>query len=294
MAASSPFDTPPPPTQSYILTLPAPHVLQITISRPAALNSLPYAAHWEAARILAWYDASPSLRACVITGSGERAFCCGQDLKEQDSIVRQRQQHKQGSIGEKGGGGSEALYRHPPEGFMAVSRRRGKKPIIAAVNGYALGGGFEIVLGCDIVIAAPRAIFGLPEASRGLYAAAGGLSRLIRVTGRAVASEIAMAGRQLSAEEAVHFGVANRVASSNEHVVREAVDVASRIAALSPDAIIITRQGLLDGLYEGSVETATQRTDERWGIALRDSENLAIGLAAFAEKKTPAWVPSKL
>lgn len=152
----------------------------------------------------------------------------------------------------------------------------------------------RLILPSDMVVAAPKAVFALPEASRGLYAGAGGLSRLVRVCGRMVASEIAMAGRKLSAEEAVRYLVANKVSKSNESVVQEAVDMAASIAGLSPDAIIITRQGLLDSWEEGSVERASQLTEDRYGQHLRKSENLAIGLAAFAQKKAPKWVPSKL
>ena len=146
----------------------------------------------------------------------------------------------------------------------------------------------------DIILAAPRARFGLPEAQRGLYAGAGGLSRLVRVVGLPLASEIAMAGRVLSAAEAVAHGVANRVAATNESVVDEAVQLAAAIAEQSPDAIIVTRSGLREALETGSVERASQITQDRYGRALAEGENIRIGLAGFAQKKKPLWVPSKL
>lgn len=146
----------------------------------------------------------------------------------------------------------------------------------------------------DMILASPTATFGLPEAMRGLYAGAGGLSRLVRLAGITVASEIAMSGRYLSAAEAVQYNIANRVSKTPESLVDEAVELAGKIASLSPDAIIITRHGLRASWEHGSVERASQETELRYGKGLRDGENLGIGLRAFAEKKQPQWVPSKL
>jgi len=145
-----------------------------------------------------------------------------------------------------------------------------------------------------MIVAAPRAQFGLPEAKRGLFAGAGGLSRLVRLVGLTIASEVAMCGRTLSADEAVRYGIANRKSKTNESVVDEAVELAAQIADLSPDAIIITRSGLREALETASVERASQITQERFGRALQESPNTMIGLMAFAQKKKPLWVPSKL
>jgi len=277
--------TQPPPTPTYILSYPAPFVLLITINRPKAMNSLPYASHWEADALLAWFDREPSLRVAVITGNG-KAFCAGQDLIEQRDLANARER------GEKLP--DRRLLTHPIAGFMAVSRRAGKKPVIAAVNGWAMGGGFEICLGCDMIVASPQATFGLPEAMRGLYAGAGGLSRLVRLAGITVASEVAMAGRFLSAQEAAQYLVANKVSKTHESLIPEAVELAAKVASLSPDSIIVTRHGLRQAWENGSVERASQETELRYGSALREGENLGIGLRAFADKKQPAWIPSKL
>lgn len=146
----------------------------------------------------------------------------------------------------------------------------------------------------DMIVASPNATFGLPEAMRGLYAGAGGLSRLVRLAGMTVASEIAMSGRFLSAAEAVQYNIANRVSETHDSVVDEAVELAAKLASLSPDAIIVTRHGLRASWEQGSVERASQDTELRYGRGLREGENLGIGLRAFAEKKQPKWVPSKL
>lgn len=258
------------------------------------MNSLPYASHWEAHTLLAWFDREPTLRIAIVTGAGSKAFCAGQDLIEQGRIADAAAKAR--AAGERGEGGlpPPAMLTHPPSGFAAISRRAGKKPIVAAVNGFALGGGFETVLGCDMVVASPTATFGLPEASRGLYAAAGGLARLVRVVGLAVATEIAMAGRVLNANEAKTLGLVNVVSKTQETVVQEAVKLAARVAELSPDAVVVTRAGLRMALEVGSVEVAAQKTEEIYGTRMREGENIQIGLEAFAKKKKPQWVPSKL
>jgi enoyl-CoA hydratase/carnithine racemase len=146
----------------------------------------------------------------------------------------------------------------------------------------------------DLVVASPKASFGLPEASRGIYAAAGGLPRVMRNCGLQVASEIALTGRKLSAEEAKSFNLINRISKTPESLIEEVIGLAKQIASISPDAILVTRQGLREAWETASVERATQITADRWTEKLMGSENTRIGLAAFAAKKQPKWVPSKL
>jgi len=253
----------------------------VTINRPKQMNSLPTAAHWEGEALFAWFDAEPSLRVAVLTGQGDKSFSAGADLIEAGRVRTGPKSHGQGGAS-------------PPGGFMGVSRRVGKKPIIAAVNGFALGGGFEICLGCDMIVASPQASFGLPEALRGLYAGAGGLSRLVRLVGLTIASEVALTGRRLSAEEALRYGIANKISKTHASVLDEAIAMAKSIGDLSPDAVIVTRHGLRQALETASVERASQLTAERYGRALSKGDNMKIGLAAFAQKKRPLWVPSKL
>jgi enoyl-CoA hydratase/carnithine racemase len=146
----------------------------------------------------------------------------------------------------------------------------------------------------DLVVASPTATFGLPEVARGIYATAGGLPRIMRTCGLQIASEIALTGRRLSAQEAKSHGLINRISKSQESCLQEAVELASEIAAMSPDAIFVTRQGLREAWETASVERAVQITGERWGEKLMRSENTRIGLEAFARKEMPKWVPSKL
>lgn len=145
-----------------------------------------------------------------------------------------------------------------------------------------------------MVVASPTATFGLPEAQVGLYAAAGGLPRLVHNTSIQIASEIAMTGRRLTAQEALGYGLVNKVSKNQESVVEEAVELAEKVASLSPDAIVVTRAGLREAWEGGSVERGVQRVGERYERALFEGENIKIGLEAFAGKKKPLWVASKI
>jgi enoyl-CoA hydratase/carnithine racemase len=151
-----------------------------------------------------------------------------------------------------------------------------------------------LIIDSDLVVASPKASFGLPEATRGIYAAAGGLPRVVRNCGLQIASEIALTGRRLTPEEAKSFHLINRISKTPGSLIAEALGLAKQIASISPDAIIVTRQGLREAWETASVERATQITAEQWGERLMSSENSKIGLAAFAAKKQPVWVPSKM
>lgn len=127
------FSTPPPESPFYLLSYPAEAVLLVTINRIKQMNSIPFQGHWDLEKLWRWFDNEGSLTVGVITGAGDKAFCAGQDLLE---IAQQRMNPPE----------QPYLTGHPPSGFAGISLRRGKKPIIAAVNGYAFGGGFEICL----------------------------------------------------------------------------------------------------------------------------------------------------
>lgn len=145
-----------------------------------------------------------------------------------------------------------------------------------------------------MTVASPNATFGLPEALRGIYAGAGGLPRLVRNVGIPLASEISMTGRTLSAAEALQYNLINKISKSQDTVVQEAVALATKVANISPDAIIVTRAALRETWETASVERGYILVDERFKRALMSGENTKEGLAAFREKRKPVWKPSKL
>jgi enoyl-CoA hydratase/carnithine racemase len=190
----------------------------------------------------------------------------------------------------------------PPSGFGALSRRAGKKPVIAAVNGLAYGGGMEICTNLDMVIAAKSATFALPEVKRGVVAIAGALPRIVRTIGRQRAMEMALTGRTVSAAEAYAWGLVNAVVEDapaewsvmDRPVVKKALEYAKLIAANSPDAVIVSREGIKMGWEGVGVEDGSRLLVEGWGKRLSDGENMKEGLKAFVEKRMPNWVGSKL
>jgi enoyl-CoA hydratase/carnithine racemase len=274
----------PPPCVDCIVTFPTPQILLLTLNRPKAMNSITHSMAWHIHRLLTWFDKTPSLRVAVITGAGLKAFCAGSDLLE----IERAQQAKHDP------NASPVETQHPPTGFAGVSRRRGKKPVLVAVNGLALGGGFEIVLNCDVVIAAPHAQFGLPEPLVGVYAYGGGLPRLVRLVGMQAASDIALTGRRVSAREALDLRLISSISKSPESVLDETLEKAKQIANVSPDGVMVTRAALREAWETASVERAFQVTHEQMYEDLMKSENSKEGLAAFREKRPARWMDSKL
>jgi enoyl-CoA hydratase/carnithine racemase len=209
--------------------------------------------------------------AVVVTGAGNRAFCAGQDLNEVGLALRRAQS------GES---------RRPGGGFGGITRRDFPKPLIAAVNGFALGGGFEICLACDLVVAEEHATFGLPEVKRGIFAGAGGLVRLGRRVPMAVALEIAMTGEFISAQRALELGLVNRVVPSGEGV-RTAVELAERVCLAAPLSVRLTKRVLRSSVEQGEDEVFALQA--RLGAELRETEDYGEGPRAFLEKRPPRW-----
>lgn len=189
----------------------------ITIDRPRQANSIDLATAREMSAILDRVAADESIRAVVLTGAGERVFCAGMDL---------------GAVA----AGQAAEINAADGGFAGIVRRDLPQPVIAAVNGAAIGGGFEIVLACDLVVAADHARFALPEVRHGLIAASGGLVRLPRRIPAALANELLLTGEPITAAKANELGLVNRVVTAAE-LRAEAVALARTIAERDPGAV---------------------------------------------------------
>lgn len=248
------------------------------MNRPASLNAMSTAGQWEMHSVWNWLDDEPNLSVAVLTGTG-RAFSAGADLKEWSSSMSDDADPSQ-RMGNK-------------PAFTPLSRRLGKKPVIAAVNGLAMGAGCEFVINCDLVVASEDAVFGLPEVKRGVAAIGGALPRLIRTVGLQRATEFALMGEPISAQKAYEWGVVNKVVGK-EKVVDEAVRYAAAIAENSPDAIIVTRAGLRQGWETAAVERAVDLVLDREWAELQKGENIKEGLKAFSEKRKPVWKGSRL
>ena len=239
----------------------------ITINRPEVMNSLHPPANAEMAAAVAAFEANSASRVAIITGAGERAFSAGNDLKYTAS-------------GQK--------LEIPPTGFGGLTRNfTRRKPVIAAVNGVALGGGFEIALACDLIIAAENALFGLPEPKVGLAALAGGLQRLPRQIGEKNALGLILTGRHVDAAEGKALGFVNDVVPIGRALER-ALEWARTIASNSPQSIRtsldVVRRSLDIASLEDSIEEPYASVQ-----ALRDGPDAVEGPLAFAEKRAPKW-----
>lgn len=252
---------------SYVDVAREGRVTTITIDRAESYNALNAAAQREMAAAMDGFASDDDQWIAIVTGAGEKAFCAGHDLKQQAS-----------------GGGMET----PSSGFGGLTARFDcPKPIIAAINGVAMGGGFEVALACDIVIAARHAIFAMPEPRVGLAAMAGGLHRLPRAIGLTRAMGILLTGRRVSAAEGFELGFVNEVAEGD--VMTTARAWADRMLECGPLALRATKQGVHAGLDCSFADALRQQ----WGLselrAMLSSLDAVEGPAAFAEKRRPNW-----
>jgi enoyl-CoA hydratase len=239
-------------------------LLIITIERAAVRNAVNLAVAQGIAAALAELDRRSDLQVGVLTGSGGN-FCAGMDLKA----------FAQGELPTIGGAGFAGIAQAPP-----------RKPLIAAVEGFALAGGFEIVLACDLIVASGTARFGLPEVKRGLVAAAGGLLRLPRRLSYHLAMELALTGRQLTAQEAREHGLLNRLVEPGQ-ALQAACALAREIAANAPLAVMASKQLI--------AQSHTWPNDQMFALqgAIADpivsSADALEGARAFTEKRAPVW-----
>jgi crotonobetainyl-CoA hydratase len=241
----------------------------VTLSRPEVYNALHTDAHFELNKVFDDFAADPEQWVAIVTGAGERAFSAGNDLKYQAS------------------GGKMSS---PPGGFAGLTARFDlNKPLIAAVNGIAMGGGFEIALACDLIVASEAAIFALPEPRVGLAALAGGLHRLPRVIGSKRALGMILTGRRVTAREGLELGFVNDVVAPAD-LMSAARGWAKQILELSPMSIRASKEAVYKGLDEPSLADAIAHQGRYPAVAaMFKSTDFVEGPRAFAEKRPPRW-----
>jgi len=245
------------------------HVAEIVLDRPEALNAISTALAVRLAEVCREVEADRDVRAVVLSATGERAFCVGADLKERNSmsdadLLRQREVFK-------------AAFR----GLLHLPQ-----PAVAAVHGFALGGGCELALSCDLIVADESAVLGLPEVSVGLVPGGGGTQLALRRLGPGRAAELVLTGRRLDVEEARAYGLVDHVAETGK--AREAaLEFAARIAANSPIATRAAKRALRLG---GGVDLAAglEIEDNAWRTVAFSADRQE-GIAAFNEKRAPVW-----
>ncbi|WP_040166071.1 crotonase/enoyl-CoA hydratase family protein [Microbacterium gorillae] len=247
------------------------NVALLTLNRPEAMNSVNEALSSALGAALELAASDPEVRAIVLTGSGTRAFCAGMDLK---AFAR---------------GESAEDPEHPEWGFAGFVRHVVDKPVIAAVNGFALGGGSELVLASDLAVAGRSVKLGFPEVTRGLVAAAGGVIRLPRQVPRKLALEALLTGEPLSADRALDLGLINRVVDDGE-VLSAALALAESIAANAPLAVQASKR-----FVRTADEFGSDWADDIWAahdsviMPIFTSDDAREGAKAFAEKRSPQW-----
>jgi enoyl-CoA hydratase len=239
-------------------------VLTITINRPAQKNAVNRDVAVQVASALDLLDSDPSLSVGVLTGAGG-TFSAGMDLKAFAN-------------------GQTPIL--PGRGFGAVSRAVVRKPLIAAVEGWALGGGFEMALGCDLIVAAEDAKFGLPEVKRGLIAGEGGVIRLPQRIPYHVALKVLLTGEPISAVDAKQYGLVSELTASGE-ALQKAHELARCIAGNAPLALARVKQVLRETQGLNDADAFTRQDENASGLI--DSEDAHEGALAFAEKRAPVW-----
>tara|TARA_B100000401_G_scaffold432425_1_gene369747 strand:+ start:346 stop:1122 length:777 start_codon:yes stop_codon:yes gene_type:complete len=243
------------------------HLWIVTLNRPERMNALHSPAHLELDKIFDNFQEDEEAWVAVITGAGDRAFSAGNDLKYQAE-----------------GGSMERVE----TGFAGLTSRYNlNKPLIAAVNGVAMGGGFEIALACDLIIASENASFALPEPKVGLAALAGGMHRLPRQIGLKRAMGMMLTGRTVLADEGKELGFVNEVVPQNE-LLMKAEEWAKMIMECSPVSIRTTKNVAINGLNYSSIEDAMNEKYESVNT-LFNSQDFIEGPLAFSQKRKPDW-----
>lgn len=250
----------------FILTETRGRVGLVTLNRPQVRNALNNQLVRELMDALEAFDNDDKIGAMVVTGD-EKAFAAGADIKEMaDQSV------------------TEMMDRDHVAAFSRILTIR--KPVIAAVSGYALGGGCEIAMSCDMIVASESAKFGQPEITIGVIPGAGGTQRLTRAVGKTIAMEMILNNRTLSAQEALQFGLVNRVVP-NERYLEEALKLAEEIAARAPVAVRVAKK-MINQAYERTLTDALHVERQEF-YNLFATEDQKEGMKAFIEKRKPEW-----
>lgn len=243
------------------------HILLVTINRPEARNAINGAVTQGLAQAVKTVEEDPSLWGAILTGAGDMSFSAGADLKEIQA-------------------GNAASLLTPEGGFAGFVYARKTKFWIAAVNGFALGGGTELSLACDMIVASEKAAFGLPEVKRGLMALAGGIFRLPRAIPKAIALELIATGEPLDPQRAAALGLVNRVVPA-DRLLAEAIQLAEKICLNSPCAV---RESLTIARSASALSDAELIAlgEEAWGRVSK-SADYKEGIQAFIERRAPRW-----
>jgi enoyl-CoA hydratase/carnithine racemase len=241
------------------------HVALLTLNRPEARNAINMAMMHELSSALDICESDDSIWVVVLTGSQDKAFCAGMDLKAFAQT------------------GDMPFNDH---GFAGITKREFSKPLIAAANGSAFAGGFEVLLSCDLVVSSDQAVFGIPEAQRGLIAGAGGLIRLGKRIPRAVALEMALTADPITAQRALQLGLINTVVES-ALVLDTALTLAERITRNAPLAVRLSKR-VMKASFELDEAGSWPLNDEAFAT-VANSHDAHEGATAFAEKRDPQW-----
>jgi len=242
-------------------------VALVTLDRPEVLNALDYATLGELVEALEALDTDESVRCIVITGAGERAFAAGADIREMADAT--------------------PVTLSVANNFARWERlRRIRDPLIAAVRGFALGGGCELAMACDMVVAADDAVFGQPEIRIGIMPGAGGTQRMTRALGKAKAMELILTGRNLTAAEAHARGLVSQVVA-REETLPAALSLAAEVAQMPPLAVRAAKEAV-NRAYELSLEAGLE-FERRNFFLLFASDDQKEGMRAFIEKRKPSW-----
>jgi enoyl-CoA hydratase/carnithine racemase len=244
-------------------------VAEIMLNRPEAMNSISTVMAREFAQACGEVAAAPEVRAVVLTAAGDRAFCAGADLKERSRMTDEQIAAQRPAV--------RAAY----GALLAVPQ-----PAIAAVHGFALGGGCELAMSCDLVVADETAVFGLPEVTVGLVPGGGGTQLALRRLGVGRAADLILTGRRVPVEEAERLGLLDRRVPAGQ-ADAAALDLAAQIVANSPVAVRAAKRALRHG-WGVPLATGLEIEDAAWRTAAL-SPDRREGIAAFAEKRTPVW-----